>query len=60
METLGHKVTLECRSAPSCPAYGKRRKVPLFVVVEGVLARPGFLCADCHMELMDVSKTEET
>lgn len=59
METLGTKITLECRSFPSCPEYGKPRRVPLFLIVEGVLARPAFICVGCHMELMDVSETED-
>ncbi len=58
METLGRKITLECRSFPSCPHYGKRRRVPLFLVVDGVVARPNFYCTGCHLELLDVTDVD--
>lgn len=49
---------MECRSRQTCPSHGIRREVPLQVVVPGVLARPNYICADCGMELMTITRWE--
>ena len=40
MEKLGLKIPVECRTQ-ACPEFGVRRRVPLFVVVEGKVGPDG-------------------
>jgi hypothetical protein len=51
-------ITVECTNS-SCTDCGVRRRVPLYLVTEGVIARPDLLCAGCHHTLSTVLDTEE-
>jgi len=51
-------VQLICRSSSECPRFGDRVWVTLQYVAPGVLARPNFVCADCLMELAQVTEEE--
>lgn len=52
-------VELVCLSDHSCPRFGDRVLVRLRTVAPGVLARPNFICADCLMELANVTDKED-
>lgn len=53
METLGAKATVTCTNS-GCPQHGDAIRVPLFSVVRGVAAKPGFVWTGCFCDMQIV------